>query len=260
MGQQLRRSLEFCGLGTAVPYLEEQGVADFDVLAEVTAEDIDGMVKEGLMPFMTGKLLKKKVRGFKRPSFHFLGNDINHRNEEGDSLLFESLRMFIRPGYPSADGENSPQVDIVEKLLVHGADPNVADNEYGYTPLMWCGMWCVPQNSGCGNQHDKQEWCRCMELLLSHGAHVNQRKTDGKTALHEAVQEGGVNAVQLLVQHGADVSLKFYHENDGREYNALELCKACAKDGGHEPDAGMMHALQSSATAPRASPPKCSLM
>ena len=63
MCQQLRRSLEFCVLGTAVPCLEAQGVVDLDVLAEVTAEDIDGMVKEGLMPFVTGKLLKK-VHGF----------------------------------------------------------------------------------------------------------------------------------------------------------------------------------------------------
>ena len=46
-----------------MPCLEAQGVVDLDVLAEVTAEDIDGMVKEGLMPFVTGKLLKK-VHGF----------------------------------------------------------------------------------------------------------------------------------------------------------------------------------------------------
>ena len=143
--------------------------------------------------------------------------------------------------------------------------PNVADNEYGYTPLIHCA------ENGCGNEHDKREWHRCMELLLSHGVHVNQRMTDGQTALHAAVCEEGVSAVWLLVQHGADVSLKFYHENDGREYNAMEWHKEIARRHsllpkdvrgrlGHEPDAGMMRALQSSATAPRASPPECSLM
>ena len=211
------------------------------------------MVKERLMGFMPGKLLKQKVHGFKHPSFRFLGNDINHRNEKGASLLSESLYMFIRDDAP--DGERSPLVDVVEKLLDHGADPSVADDEYGYTPLIRCA-----EEGGCRNRHDMEEWRRCMELLLEHGAQVNQRKNDGKTALHAAVEEGGVSAVRLLVQHGADVSLKFYDEDDGREYNALELCKARAKSRGKEPDAGMMRALQSSATAPRASPPECSLM
>ena len=132
--------------------------------------------------------------------------------------------------------------------------PNVADNEYGYTPLIHCA------ENGCGNEHDKREWHRCMELLLSHGVHVNQRMTDGQTSLHAAVCEEGVSAVWLLVQHGADVSLKFHYENDGPEYNALERYKMLAKDRGHEPDAGMMRALPSSATAPRACPPDCSLM
>ena len=253
MGQQLRRSLEFCGLGTAVPYLEEEGVVDFDVLAHVTAEDIDGMVKEGLMPFMTGQLLKKKVHGFKHPSFRFLGNDVNHRNEKGASLLSESLYMFIRDDAP--DGERSPQVDVVEKLLDNDADPSVADDEYGYTPLIRCA-----EEGGCRNERDMNEWYRCMKLLLEHGAQVNQRNNDGKTALHAAVEEGGVSAVRLLVQHGADVSLKYYDKDNGREYNALEWCKRKAKDSGYKTDPFIMRDLRSSATAPRASPPACSLM
>ena len=258
MGQQLRRSLEFCGLGTAVPYLEEQGVVDFDVLAHVTAEDIDGMVKEGLMPFMTGKLLKQKVHGFKHPSFRFLGNDVNHRNENGASLLSESLEMF--------DTQNSPPVDVVEKLLVHGADPNLAADVYEddigvirYTPLN------IAASCFCGSKQKWSEWRRCMELLLSHGAHVNQRTPEGWTALHDLVgnrDADSLDLVQLLLQHGADVSLKFYYEDDGREYNAMEWHKEIRRRQGHEPDAGgMLRALQSSATAPRApSPPECSLM
>ena len=256
MGQQLRRSLEFCGLGTAVPYLEEQGVVDFDVLAHVTAEDIDGMVKEGLMPFMTGKLLKQKVHGFKHPSFRFLGNDVNHRNENGASLLSESLEMF--------DTQNSPPVDIVEKLLVHGADPNLAADVYEddigvirYTPLN------IAASCFCESKQKWSEWRRCMELLLSHGAHVNQRTPKGWTALHDLVgnrDADSLDLVQLLLQHGADVSLKFYDENDGREYNALEWCKRKAKDSGYKTDPFIMRDLRSSATAPRASPPACSLM
>lgn len=48
-------------------------------------------------------------------------------------------------------------------------------------------------------------------ILLNHGAEINAINKDGMTSLHSAVYHGNENAVELLIQHGADVNT---HENN----------------------------------------------
>ncbi len=43
-----------------------------------------------------------------------------------------------------------------------------------------------------------------LEVLLSHGAHVDARDNDRKTPLHEAAAGGHLQCVLLLMAHGAD--------------------------------------------------------
>ena len=42
-----------------------------------------------------------------------------------------------------------------------------------------------------------------VRLLLEHGADVEAKKNDGKTALQEAADEGDDKVVKLLREHGA---------------------------------------------------------
>lgn len=58
-------------------------------------------------------------------------------------------------------------------------------------------------------------------LLIEHGAAVNARDTDGKTALMFAAMFNRVEIIDLLLASGADASLK---TNDGK--TALELAQA----------------------------------
>jgi ankyrin repeat protein len=44
-----------------------------------------------------------------------------------------------------------------------------------------------------------------MEILLAHGAHVNDAGEHGYSPLHNAVEQGRRDAVEWLVKHGADV-------------------------------------------------------
>jgi len=82
------------------------------------------------------------------------------------------------------------QLEIVELLFKGGADVNAADNE-GRTPLI---------NSVTYGD------VGVMRLLLAHGASVNAKSKEGVTALLTAVSTNDADAVQLLLEHGADVN------------------------------------------------------
>lgn len=100
--------------------------------------------------------------------------------------------------------------EIAQYLLDNGADPNVYDRDkrilkYHYPILFWAA----------GNQggHPK-----IVKLLLDHGAEVNARQGNSKTALMYAVYENNIDVLKMLIAHGADLDLR----DDEGPYTALE--------------------------------------
>jgi ankyrin repeat protein len=92
----------------------------------------------------------------------------------------------------------SNRVSVLERLVRAGARLNA--DPYRGTPLIWA--------AAC-NRTEAAEW------LLDHGANVNQKATfgglthgQGITALHMAAQNGHMPMVKLLVERGADRSIK----------------------------------------------------
>jgi len=84
-------------------------------------------------------------------------------------------------------------VAVMEQLLLVGADPNMGD-VFGWTPLMH-GV--------------EQERADAVVLLLSQAnIQVNQRNTDGVTALHRALAQGFWEISRLLVGAGASMDLE----------------------------------------------------
>lgn len=126
-----------------------------------------------------------------------------------------AARGFYRPhsGFPDWQPSSDPQevldealgwaaksnrLEVMERLVEAGARPNA--DPYRGTPLIWAAV--------C-NRPEAAAW------LLDHGAEINQKATfgglqhgQGITALHMAAQYGRLPVVKLLVERGADMSIK----------------------------------------------------
>jgi hypothetical protein len=131
-----------------------------------------------------------------------------------------AARGFYRPhsGFPDWQPSTDPlelldealvwscksnRVAVMGRLLQAGA--RLDADPYRGTPLIWA--------AAC-NRTEAAAW------LLDHGANVNQKGTfgglthgQGVTALHIAAQNGYMPMVKLLIEHGANRSIKddLYH-------------------------------------------------
>jgi ankyrin repeat protein len=92
---------------------------------------------------------------------------------------------------------------FIEELLALGADPNRHDND-GFPPLFAALCKTHPQ-PGSRTRTDVVD---VMARLLDAGADPDQRGLNDWTALHFAVHETNVEAVRLLLAHGADRELR----------------------------------------------------
>jgi ankyrin repeat protein len=144
--------------------------------------------------------------------------DLMERCFSGETVLTAeacAARGFYRPhsGFPdwrpSADPQEildealiwackSGRTEVLPRLLRAGA--RLDTDPYRGTPLIWAA-WC--------NRTETAAW------LIDHGATVDHKATfggpnhgQGVTALHMASQNGHLSMVQLLIERGADPSIK----------------------------------------------------
>lgn len=82
--------------------------------------------------------------------------------------------------------------DIVRLLLTHGADPNIASqNGYNVYPLH--AALAINQSN-------------IAKMLIESGAEVNVFQHGAYTPLHLASQNGNIDLIILLLEHGADIN------------------------------------------------------
>lgn len=114
-------------------------------------------------------------------------------------LLEEGATPFLR-------ASQSGDIVLMKLLLEHGADPHIT-TEAKVTPLMVAsGIGWV---QGVTYEWSPQQTLEAVKLLLDLGADVNaQDLLDGRTALMGAAHKGRNDVIELLVQHGADLSLR----------------------------------------------------
>jgi ankyrin repeat protein len=88
--------------------------------------------------------------------------------------------------------------EIVEILLQAGANPNKPYQNCPST-LFVLGYWGEPLSWRLSRAR------RCLELLISHGAHINLRTEGGESPLHYFAQNWGQEEVKQLLDAGAEI-------------------------------------------------------
>lgn len=112
-------------------------------------------------------------------------------------------------------------VELVQDLLDHGANPNVED-PLGWTPL--CDAVSVAEP---GDEPERREYPELVGALLRAGADPNGRMVGGETPLEMAIAAAHPRSARLLIDAGADLEQRVdWNERKGvslREYTRLML-------------------------------------
>jgi uncharacterized protein len=188
--------------------------------ADVNATDIDG--ETSLMYAVAGLINEQLAEGLLPSHMHAMAG--RHPATIAVLLADPNLRIEGRNGARDLfSAALLGRLDVVDRLLEEGADPNARDvggltalmgaaglgytavvqgllrrdalvdarDQAGETALMWAARW--------GDM-------ALLGVLRAAGADVNARENMGRTALMAAAGAGHVAAVRLLLEHGADVS------------------------------------------------------
>jgi len=143
-------------------------------------------------------------------------------------LLEEGATPFLRAA-------QSGDIVLLKLLLEHGADPKI-NTDYNVTPLMVAsGIGWV---QGVTYEWSPEQTLETVKMLLNLGADVNVQDTlDGRTALMGAAHKGRNDVVELLVQHGADLSLRDIGSRDtinalsGLRFQAIDYADGLVRIG-----------------------------
>jgi cytohesin len=141
------------------------------------------------------------------------GADVNAQDAHGNMLqaadAVEMVDLLVERGadvnglgYESGNAvilaSFKAQTEKLERLIAHGADVNRPAADDGRTALHVAAGW--------GYKGERS--LTVIRLLLASGADVNARDQRQQTPLHWAAHEGNKDAAELLVQNGADRSLR----------------------------------------------------
>lgn len=150
----------------------------------------------------------------------------NHNTPEDRSASAGGQRTAGKDGLLLLEAVNKGDVDRVQQLLEQGADVNVCEESWGWTPLLNAvqigSVDIVNLLLGHGADPHRRKKngatpfiiagingdVRLLQILLSQGADINEYDENGFTAFMEAAECGNVEALRFLFANGADVNLR----------------------------------------------------
>ena len=136
---------------------------------------------------------------------------------------------------PFLRAAQSSDLELMKLLLQYGADPNI-NTSVGVTPLMVAAG--IAWVEGVTFEWSEQANRETIEMLIDLGNDVNaQDREDGRTALMGAAHKGRNYAVQMLVDAGADLSLRDIGSRDsvyqlaGTTWQAIDYAEGLVRVG-----------------------------
>lgn len=170
-------------------YAMEHGRLDIAINALRNRADVNALVTEGDYKGMSMLMLS-------------LSKAISHRKVDISNLVLDKganvhvIRKIREKDDPTKGqtaiwwAANLGDIDIVQRLLDLGADPNITDQH---------GSNAFVEATSANNK-------RIAKLLSEAGTQTNVRMSDGRNAIQLACQHGHINVVKQLLDNGEDVN------------------------------------------------------
>ncbi len=165
----------------------------------------------------------REYEAFKRIDGAFRAGDFEGlRAALGDPEGFPDVLGPITIGHCLEYAIYHSPLPFIRLLLERGADPNYGDHA-GF-PSLIAALTCVRSATGSPARADAYE---VLEVLLAAGADPSQRGVNDYTPLHWAAATGDERAVRLLLDRGADVTLR-------TRIDEYETPREAAQRAGHQ--------------------------
>lgn len=162
--------------------------------------------------------------------------NLRMRSSTETRTVFTQQWLFEDGATPFLRAAQSGDLTLLRLFLEYGADPHIPTLQ-GITPLMVAsGVGWV---HGVTHEWSVDETYETVKFLIEEtGADVNARDDlDGRTALMGAAHKGVPGVVQLLVDHGADLSIRDIGSRDsthllaGVTWQALDYAEGLVRVG-----------------------------
>ena len=190
----------------AIPYDKNLSISNYFITKGLSLKDVDN---DGNTAFnyaaRTGNIVILKTlleKGVKYTDNALLIAAQGSRRETNTLETYKYLTedLKIKPTATNKEGQNvlhflvnkPNQTEIINYFIAKGADVNKADND-GNTPLMIAAS--------------SRETTAALEQLLPIVKNINAQNLKGESALTAAVKSGTPNAVEILLNKGADVKV-----------------------------------------------------
>ena len=235
--------------------LDPQGISPLRVAATNKNLDLAKLLIEGGADLNDGSLVDIMEIPYKRFAFEYaasnhedtttveelivlmieMGADINSTPETGIPLFSTG---FV--GAPGTSGQTAlynaalgDRIEVIEMLLEHGANPNSLSSK-GSTPLAavlntYAGFRPADPTRDKSIEPTFEEKMPIVNILFASGADVNIVAEDGSSILHHAASLGNDEVVELLLEHGINLSLK-----DDSNRTALDVASGVPEFGAEE--------------------------
>ena len=149
-------------------------------------------------------------------------------------------------------------VRVIEVLIKHGADLEVKVGGEDSTPLEVAifndnfeaakALLEGGANANAKPFLTKKRESQYVRLFLKHGANVNQKTSEGWTALHDAARHNDVETAGILLENGADINAR-----DNKNETPFDIAS-------QQISIDVLELLLGKKTLPLTSPPSCNLI